>query len=272
LKAAEMSSSKTYVWNPADYSKNSSNQFAWAKELIPKLKLKGDESIFDIGCGDGKITAEISRVLPNGKIVGVDNSSDMIKLADQNYPKDDYANLSFQVMDAQELTFRSEFDIAFSNAALHWIANQKPVLNGVNLSLKAGGRLLFQMAGKGNAKDILSIIDKLAAVKPWSKYLAGMQFPYGFFSTEEYEKFLNEAGLTPIHLALFPRDMTFPNTEGLAGWVRTTWLPYTQRIPQEMRDGFVKEIVTSYLAAHPADKAGTIHLAMMRLEVEAIKP
>ncbi len=265
-------STTNYLWNPADYAKNSTNQFAWAKELIPKLKLKGDEALLDIGCGDGKISAELSQALPKGKIVGVDNSAEMIKLANQSFPKHDYPNLSFQVMDAKELIFRGEFDVAFSNAALHWIANQKPVLHGVNLSLKAGGRLLFQMAGKGNAKDILGIIDELAPVQPWSKYLAGMQFPYGFFNTEEYENFLNDAGLTPIHLALFPRDMTFPNAEGLTGWVRTTWLPYTQRIPQEMRDGFVKEIVTRYLTAHPVDKAGTIHLAMMRLEVEAMKP
>jgi trans-aconitate 2-methyltransferase len=196
----------------------------------------------------------------------------MIRLANKSFLKQDYSNLSFQVMDARNLSFIDEFDVIFSNAALHWIADQKPVLRGVTLSLKGGGRLLFQMAGKGNAKDILGIIDELAAVKPWGKYFASMLFPYGFFTTEEYEAFLQEAGLTPIRLALYPKDMTFPNAEGLTGWVRTTWLPYTQRIPEEMRDGFVKEIVTRFLAAHPADEAGTIHLAMMRLEVEAIKP
>jgi trans-aconitate 2-methyltransferase len=267
-----MSRTKNYVWNPTDYAKNSSNQFAWAKELIPKLKLKGNETLLDIGCGDGKITAKLAEALPNGKVVGIDNSTDMIKLANQSFPKHDYTNLSFQVMDARKLTFENEFDVAFSNAALHWVVDQKTVLQGVFLSLKKGGRLLLQMAGKGNAKSILDIIDEIASVQPWNKYLTGMTFPYGFFSIEEYQALLQQTGLTPMRLALFPKDMTFPNAEGLTGWVRTTWLPYTQRIPEEIRDDFVKEITTRYLTNHPADGAGTIHLDMIRLEVEATKP
>ena len=42
-------------WNPEDYHHNSSVQLSWARELITKLDLKGNERILDIGCGDGKI-------------------------------------------------------------------------------------------------------------------------------------------------------------------------------------------------------------------------
>ena len=143
-----------YNWNAQDYAKNSANQFQWAKELIPKLKLRGNEALLDIGCGDGKITAEVAECLPEGRAVGVDSSEKMINLARTSFPMKDFPNLSFQVMDARKLTFQEEFDVAFSNAALHWIVDQKAVLAGVQRSLKPGGRLLFQMAGKGNAKDV----------------------------------------------------------------------------------------------------------------------
>ena len=126
-----------YNWNAQDYAKNSSNQFQWAKELIPKLKLKGNEALLDIGCGDGKITAELAQLLPEGWAVGVDSSEKMIQLAQISFPTKDYPNLTFQVMDARKLTFQSEFDIVFSNAALHWIVDQKAVLEGVQRSLKA---------------------------------------------------------------------------------------------------------------------------------------
>jgi trans-aconitate methyltransferase len=49
-----------YKWNAEDYHKNSANQQRCAREVIAKLELKGDEKILDIGCGDGKITAEIA--------------------------------------------------------------------------------------------------------------------------------------------------------------------------------------------------------------------
>jgi trans-aconitate methyltransferase len=195
----------------------------------------------------------------------------MIKLAKTAFPYADYSNLSFQRMDARELNFQGEFDIAFSNAALHGIVDQKAVLAGVKRSLKSGGRLLFQMAGKGNAKDILCIINELLTVQPWSQYFSGMAFPYGFYDKNEYKAFLVQAGLVPIRVELFDRDMKHQGAEGLAGWVRTTWLPFTDRLPEQLKAKFVTEIVQRYLKEHPADAEGIVHVGMIRIEVEVQK-
>jgi trans-aconitate 2-methyltransferase len=267
-----MNKSKSYDWDAKDYAKNSKNQFQWAQELIPKLKLVGNEALLDIGCGDGKITAEISKCLPEGRAVGIDSSTQMINLAQSTFPNQEYPNLSFQVMDARKITFDQEFDLIFSNAALHWIVDQKAVLKGIYRSLRPKGRFIVQMAGKGNAQDIISILRDLLAKSSWSQFFQGFSFPYGFFSSEEYREFLTEAGLKPLRVELFPRDMKHAGSEGLSGWIRTTWLPYTERLPTEKRDLFVKEIVASYLKNHPADTNGVVHLGMMRLEVEAYKP
>jgi len=267
-----MNNSKSYAWDAKDYAKNSQNQFQWAKELIPKLKLQGNEDLLDIGCGDGKITAKIAKCQPNGRAVGIDSSTQMIKLAKSNFPKKDHSNLNFQVMDARKLEFNQEFDLIFSNATLHWIVDQKPVLKGVQRSLKKKGRLIMQMAGKGNAQDIIALLSDLLTESPWKQFFGGFAFPYGFFSAEEYRGFLVEAGLKPLRVELFPRDMKHAGEEGLAGWIRTTWLPYTERLPVELRDLFVKEIVCRYLKNHPIGLDGVVHLGMMRLEIEACKP
>lgn len=266
-----MNSKKNYAWNASDYSKNSQNQFQWAKELIPKLRLRGNESLLDIGCGDGKITAEISKCLPNGKALGIDSSSQMIKLAKNTFQNEQYLNLTFQLMDAQSLSFEKRFDLAFSNAALHWIIDQKAVLQGVQRSLKPHGRILFQMAGKGNAQAVLKIFDELLVLPQWQRYFDGFTFPYAFLGSQEYKQLLVDTDFKPVRIDLFPRVMKFPNAEGMAGWIRTTWLPFTERIPVEMRDDFVKEIVGRYLVDHHADDLGVVHLDMIRLEVEAQK-
>jgi trans-aconitate 2-methyltransferase len=263
---------KSYAWDANDYAKNSQNQYQWAQELVPKLKLKGTEALLDIGCGNGKITAELAKCLPDGLVVGIDSSAQMIKLAQNTFPSREHPNLSFQVMDAMKLLFRSEFDVVFSNAALHWIVNQKAVLEGVQRSLKVDGRLLFQMAGKGNAQAVLGILDELLIEELWKESFEGFAFPYGFFSVEEYTAFLVEAGLKPLRVELFSKDMKHAGKEGFAGWIRTTWLPYTERLPIEKRDSFVKEIVERYLKNHPMDADDIVHLGMMRLEVEACKP
>ena len=159
-----------YNWNAQDYAKNSQNQFQWAQELIPKLKLQGNEALLDIGCGDGKITAELARCLPKGRAVGVDSSEKMIKLAQTTFQTKDYPNLTFQVMDARKLTFQEEFDMVFSNAALHWIVDQKAVLAWCAKKPKAGRQAAVSDGGKGNAKDILNIITS------WRKWSPGKNF------------------------------------------------------------------------------------------------
>jgi hypothetical protein len=35
---------------------------------------------------------------------------------------------------------------------------------------------------------------------------------------------------------------------------------------------FITEIIDRYIEKHPADSSGTIHIAMVRLEVEALRP
>jgi len=259
-------------WDPEHYSRHSSAQERWASEILAKLDLNGGEQTLDIGCGDGKITAELARCLPQGRAVGVDSSEKMIELAKTAFPQKDYPNLCFKVMDARKLTFQSEFDLAFSNAALHWIVDQKAVLEGVQRSLKPGGRLLFQMAGKGNAKAILDIIYELLDMEAWTGYFRKMAFPYGFYDSEEYKGFLKQVGLEPERVELFPKDMKFNGAEGLAGWIRTTWLPFTDKLPTELKPKFVEQIVNRYLNDNPPDADSTVHVGMMRIEAEAYKP
>ena len=49
-----------YQWDAADYERYSSSQQQWARDAIRTLKLAGDERVLDIGCGDGKVTAELA--------------------------------------------------------------------------------------------------------------------------------------------------------------------------------------------------------------------
>ena len=59
-------STKPFEWNAADYAKSSSMQQQWARELIQKLNLSGNEHVLDVGSGDGKVTAEIASAVSRG--------------------------------------------------------------------------------------------------------------------------------------------------------------------------------------------------------------
>lgn len=255
-------------WNAADYHKNSASQQNWAHELIEKLQIKGDERILDIGCGDGKITAEIAQMVPDGSVVGIDSSAEMVSFAGKSFTA---PNLTFMAMDARSLTFENECDIVFSNATLHWVVDHRPVLQGISRALTNGGKCLLQMGGKGNAAMIIDTILSKAIEERWGHYFAEMSFPYGFYSPDQYVPWMQEAGLTPVRVELIPRDMVQNGPDGLAGWIRTTWMPFTHRIPEDLCESFITDVVQEYIAKHPLDDKGLVHVPMVRLEVEAVK-
>ena len=94
--------------------------------------------------------------------------------------------------------------------------------------------------------------------------------PYYFFSDIEYSQWVIDAGLKPVRVELIPKDMVQKGREGLASWVRTTWLPFTGRLPEEIRENFIYNIVDSYIREYPVDNDGKVHAKLVRLEVEAI--
>ena len=65
--------------------------------------------------------------------------------------------------------------------------------------------------------------------------------------------------------------MVHEGQSGLEGWIRTTWLPYTEQVPDEKRDEFIRALSTEYVRQVPMDSSGKVHVAMVKLEVEAEK-
>lgn len=259
-----------YRWDPEDYSKHSSAQESWARELISKLRLKGGERVLDIGCGDGKVTAQIADCLPEGSVLGIDSSPDMIDFA-RNSSAAKAANMTFECIDVRGMDFTGEFDVVFSNAALHWVPDHAPVLRRIERSLKSSGKILLQMAGKGNASAIVDAMGRLTCQGRWSGYFREFSFPYVFYGDEHYRSLVEAAGFVPVRIEFIPKTMTHNGREGLTGWIRTTWLPYIERIPVDLRDNFIEALTGDFEKEHPPDEEGFFHIKMVRLEVEAVK-
>lgn len=260
-----------YAWDAEDYARHSAAQKIWAGELIERLALRGGESVLDLGCGDGLIAAQLAAALPGGSVVGVDSSPAMIALANRSYPAERHPNLRFQVMDAQALSFDARFDRVFSNAVLHWLKDHPAVLAGLQRSLKPGGKILLRMGGQGDVAEMRATLDSIIASPQWSAYFRDFEFPYTFASPAEYCDWLPAAGFVERRAALLSKDASHDGRAGFAAWVRTTWLPYTQRLPESRREAFIEAVVDTYLRRQPLAADGKAHVAMVLLEVEADK-
>jgi|SRR5665213_3404480 len=265
------SPTKKIAWNAAAYAANSVVQQTWARELIAKLNLRGDEHILDVGCGDGKVTAEIARAVPRGSVTGVDAAPQMIKFAKKTFPAAKIPNLEFRVMDARQIKFAQSFDVIFSNAALHWVDDHEKILRGAAAVLKSGGRLVVSCGGKGNAQDVFIALRPEMRLARWRNLFRTMPKPYFFYAPGDYEKWLPKFGFKIQKLKLAPKDAAYEGAEGFATWLRTTWIPYVQRVPENLREEFINAVTQRYIAKHPPDADGQVHVRMVRLEIDAIK-
>lgn len=98
-------------WDAADYARLSDLQRTMAEEVLAMLELKGARRILDVGCGNGKITAEVAARVPHATVLGVDPSHEMVEFASGHYEAATYPNLRFEIAGACSLPYREEFDV-----------------------------------------------------------------------------------------------------------------------------------------------------------------
>src|SRR4051794_30712082 len=84
--------------------------------------LRPGMAVLDVGCGTGAITAGIARAVePGGRVVGVDRDAALLDVARREHAS--LHNLSWENLDAVELSYDACFDIATAARALQWMAD-----------------------------------------------------------------------------------------------------------------------------------------------------
>jgi len=107
----------------------------------------------------------------------------------------------------------------------------------------------------------------------WSNYFQDFSFKTRLYGDDEYQDLLTGVGLKAKRVELVPKDAIHQGREGLKAWIRTTGTPhYIWRVPSDLHQDIIDEIVDIYLYSNPWDSAGLVHVpTTMRLEVEATK-
>ena len=101
-------------WDPTQYHKFQAERSAPFFDLLALVEVRPKLKVVDLGCGTGELTRQLAAALPNSTVTGIDNSPQMLeKAASLASP-----NLLFEQGDQSQLT--GEWDLIFSNAALHW--------------------------------------------------------------------------------------------------------------------------------------------------------
>jgi trans-aconitate 2-methyltransferase len=248
----------TNEWNAADYARHSSLQEAMAAEVLALLELRGNESLLDLGCGDGRLSARIADRVLSGQVLGVDASPDMIAFATDHFGRDGIeprANLRFEVADARALHYPAQFDLLVSFNALHWVPEQAAALRGIAGSLRPSGRAVLRLVVKGPIASLEEVAEATRHAPRWAPHFTGFADPYLRLDAAQYAALAEQQGLRVLSQRTHARAWDFQTHAAFFGFCRAGFGAWTQRLPSDARDAFVEEVIGAYRAALAASAA-----------------
>ncbi|HZP23522.1 MAG TPA: class I SAM-dependent methyltransferase [Terriglobales bacterium] len=230
-------------WNAPGYARIASLQEVMADEVLALLALQGTERVLDLGCGNGKITAEIAARLPQGSVLGVDFSAEMIAFAAGHYAR---PNLRFQAADIRSLSFHAEFDLVVSFNALHWIPEQDQALRSIRAAMKSGAIARLRLVPRGERKSLEDVIEETRLSERWSRYFQNFHDPYLHLSPEEYAALAERNGLRVRSLSTEDRAWDFKSRSAFEAFGSVTFVEWAKLLPESEKPIFVTDVLDRY--------------------------
>ena len=122
------------------YSESSRFQNNSGYQFLQQLSPVRGSTVLDLGCGTGYLAAALSECVgPEGKVIAVDPDGERLKIARENYARD-----NIEYVNGNDATFpEGPYDLVFANQVMQWVAEKDALFGRLHQSLKSGGRFAF---------------------------------------------------------------------------------------------------------------------------------
>ncbi|MHC5212557.1 MAG: class I SAM-dependent methyltransferase [Planctomycetota bacterium] len=257
------------------YFHHSELQRQWAWEALGLVGLRPDQRILDFGCGDGKVTACLSRLVGEGGVVGHDASPTMIEFCRTKFPAAHYPRLEYVSEDLETFARgrRETFDLVTSFCVFHIVPEPRAVLEHLHAVLRRGGTLLLVIPVGDDNPDLFetaeACFESFGLPCPWER---GNLFTSrsSMVSVDGCGSILEEVGFRVDHIARDTHPTVFLDERELVNWMVGT-LSANWHVSFETAQEFFAELVRGMVARDPAMKSanGTLSFRHSRLNVVA---
>jgi trans-aconitate 2-methyltransferase len=224
-------------WDAQTYDRVSDPQYKWGLEVLGRLDLAGNEFVMDAGCGSGRVTAKLLERLPNGRVLCVDASEQMIEKAREALGD----RADYLVADLSELEVPERVDVIFSTATFHWVLDHDRLFSRLHAALKPGGRLVAQCGGEGNVAKHARAIVEVATRPEFIDHFQGLEMMWNFAPADATEERLREAGFADVRCWLEDKPVQPENPYDFTTTV--TMGPHLSRLPEELRRQFAEAVL-----------------------------
>jgi len=251
-------------WNAAAYDGLSDPQFEWGMAVLATVALNGNERVMDAGCGSGRLTEQLMRRLPSGRVVALDSSPLMLLEARRRLagfgPRVDYVQASLQ-----DFALDSPVDGIFSNAVFHWVPDHATMFRCLHRALVPGGWLVAQFGGIGNLERTHARADEISSLPPFREYLRAVEYGPHFEDVPSTRERMETAGWEVNEAGLHKVEARFEQRERFEAFLRTVVLRQPlAKLPPELQPGFLEQ-----LSRRTIDEEGAYVLDYVRLTVRA---
>lgn len=196
------------------YDENSPCQKEDGLKLIKLAAPKKGDKILDYGCGTGNLTTRLSELVgPEGKVVGVDPDGERITLAKEKYSAD---NLEY-VQGDEALIPGSNYDIIFSNHALHWCPDKDAVFKQFAAKLKKGGKCVYIACVEDEANSFIHSLPEFYG----QKFRDSFESAYHYTSREEFKSITAANKFDILHTEIIVVKFPFAKVEDYVEFQKT---------------------------------------------------
>jgi trans-aconitate 2-methyltransferase len=257
------------AWDPIGYLRFAGERARPFADLVARIAAETPETVVDLGCGEGSLTASLAHRWPGARVTGIDSSPEMLAAAAASATP---GPVSFELGDVRTWAPSVPVDVLVSNAVLHWVPGHEHLLPRWAGHLRQGGWLAVQVPGNFRAPTH-ALLAELCRSPRWADRLAGaapaadaVLEPVGYLDV-----------LTAAGLACDAWETTYLHVlrgeDPVLGWVRSTVLrPVLALLHGEDAARFGAEYAAALREAYPPRPDGTTVLPFRRVFAVANRP
>lgn len=120
----------------------------WRQKATNRIT-NGPDNILDLCCGTGDWTIMLAKRYPHARVIGMDFSQEMLKIAQQKVSNSEATNINLEIGDAMNLRYPDKsFDVVTIGFGLRNVPDADKVLQEIYRVLKPGGQLICLEAFK----------------------------------------------------------------------------------------------------------------------------
>jgi trans-aconitate 2-methyltransferase len=246
-------------WNPDQYLRFAEERTRPSRDLVARIDLSSPARIVDIGCGPGNSTRVLCERWPNARILGLDNSPEMIRKAEADCLAGEWV-----LADAATWEPGEPCDLVFSNAALQWLPNHERLLPRLFGQVASGGALAVQVPANSDS-PIHRAVTMVARRPEWCARLADCAGRLTYHPPSLYYDLLAPlAGRLDLWQTTYYHVL--PGPQSMIDWYASTGMrPYLERLADDEREAFQAQVLEISRPHYPVQRDGRVLFPFPRL-------